>query len=355
MALNMPLKTGNGVPKILVIRFSSIGDIVLTTPVLRCLRQQLGAEVHFLTKTAFRSIVDANPHINKVYAIQKRVGEVLPELRRERYDAIIDLHTNLRSWQVRLGLWDIRSYSFNKINLDKWLMVNLKIDCLPRVHVVDRYLATVKPLGVVWDKGGLDYYIPEGQEVDLSALAEQSVLEVTFREQLAAGRYVAFVIGAAHQTKRMPTDKIASICGRINRPVVLLGGPAERVEGDQIAAAAGPHVLNACGTFNLHQSASLVRQATTVITHDTGLMHIAAALGKSIISLWGNTIPAFGMSPFYPEGENKNTTFEVKGLSCRPCSKIGFQQCPKGHFDCMRQIRDEEVARAAEADFGNTV
>ena len=326
--------------KILIIRFSSIGDIVLTTPVVRGLQQQLGAEVHYLTKRRFRGIVDANPYISKVYAIDKKVSEVMAELKEERYDYVIDLHRNLRSAQVKWRL-SAKAFSFDKINWEKWLLVNFKTNRLPEAHIVDRYMATVETLGVKNDGRGLDYFIPPEDEVAVGNLLATNVLA----PQQEAPEYAAFVIGAAHNTKRLPTDKIISLCQQSPMPVLLLGGPDEADEGQQIADAAGGQVLNMCGKFNLNQSASIVRQAHKVITHDTGLMHIAAAFGKDILSVWGNTIPEFGMSPYYPEGISRNTTFEVKGLSCRPCSKIGYQECPKGHFRCMRDIPEEEVLK----------
>lgn len=318
-------------PKVLIIRFSSIGDIVLTTPVVRCLKQQLQAEVHFLTKKAFQGVVAAHPGIGKVYAIDKKVSEVLPQLRQEGYDYIVDLHHNLRSWQVKRALRGVPSGSFDKLNLEKWLLVRLGINRLPAVHIVDRYMATVAPLGVRNDGAGLDYYIPADQEVDAAAWLRAAGIPNPLP-------YVAFVIGAAHATKRLPPDKIASICCKIGLPVVLLGGPDEAELGEWIAGQSGAHVVNACGKLKLHQSASIVRQAAKVITHDTGLMHIAAAFQKDIISVWGNTVPEFGMYPYYPQGMDRNTSVEVKGLSCRPCSKIGYDKCPKGHFRCMRDI-----------------
>ena len=329
--------------KLLIIRFSSIGDIVLTTPVIRALKQQLGAEVHYLTKQGFRGIVAANPHVAKVYTINNKVSEVMSALKEEKYDYVIDLHRNLRSAQVKWGL-GARSYSFDKINWEKWLIVNLKANRLPDVHIVGRYLATVESLGVKNDGLGLDYFIPPEDEVSVGNLLATNVLA----PQQEAPKYIAFVIGAAHNTKRLPTDKIISICRQASMPVLLLGGPGEADEGKQIADAGGGQVLNMCGLFNLNQSASIVRQAYKVISHDTGLMHIAAAFGKSLLSVWGNTIPEFGMYPYYPEGVNRNTTFEVKGLSCRPCSKIGFQECPKGHFRCMQDISEEAIVRALQ-------
>lgn len=316
--------------KILIIRFSSIGDIVLTTPVIRCLQLQLGAEVHFLTKQSFQSVLAANPYLSKIYTIQKKVKEVLPALKAEKYNVIIDLHNNLRSWQVKLNL-GVKSYTFDKLNFEKWLLVNFKINMLPNIHIVDRYLNTVKQFGVINDRKGLDYFISKEDEFPIS----------NFQLPISSS-FIAFVIGAAHATKRLPTEKIISICKKIQHPIILLGGPEDAERGEVIAKEAGNHVINACGKLKLNQSASVVQQSWKVITHDTGMMHIAAAFNKDIISVWGNTIPEFGMYPYDPTGENRSSTLEVKGLSCRPCSKIGYEKCPKGHFKCMKDIGEEE-------------
>ena len=129
-------------PKILLIRFSSIGDIVLTTPVMRCLHQQLGAEVHLLTKKSFGSLLQASPYLQKIYTIQDKVAEVMPQLKAEQYDSIVDLHKNIRSFQVRNQL-KAPAYSFDKLNWQKWLLVNFKINRLPEVHIVDRYMTRI--------------------------------------------------------------------------------------------------------------------------------------------------------------------------------------------------------------------
>lgn len=331
--------------KVLIIRFSSIGDIVLTTPVIRALKQQLGAEVHFLTKANFETVLAANPYIDQLITIKKDVKEVLSYLEEASYDVVIDLHKNLRSLQVKRAL-KAKVYAFDKINWQKWLVVNFKINRLPDIHIVDRYLDTGLPLGLKNDGEGLDYFIAPEDEVDLNDFFEDYPLN----EAGNTPKYVAFVIGAAHATKRLPPTRIIEICKKITWPVVLLGGPDEHDVGQYIAVESGEHVINSCGKLRLNQSASMVRQAHKVITHDTGLMHIAAAFRKDIISVWGNTIPEFGMYPYLPEGEGSSTIFEVKGLSCRPCSKIGYEQCPKRHFKCMNQIAAEAVAEAAQKE-----
>jgi ADP-heptose:LPS heptosyltransferase len=323
--------------KILVIRFSSIGDIVLTTPVVRCLKLKLpGAEVHFLTKASFAGLVRDNPYIDKVHILEDDLSRVISDLKNEKFDFIADLHHNLRSARVKTAL-GVKSSAFNKLNIEKWLLVNLKFNRMPSAHIVDRYMQTVASLGVKYDGGGLDYFIPEKDQIHTG----------DFPEPFSKG-YYSFVIGAKHATKRLPDSKISEIINRINIPVVLLGGKEDQVSAEAITAQTGALAFNACGKYGLNGSASLVQQSKFVITHDTGLMHIAAALRKKIISVWGNTVPEFGMYPFLPSGEGESVIIENKNLSCRPCSKIGYDKCPKGHFRCMTEV-DVEAIRAAAA------
>ena len=327
--------------KILIIRFSSIGDIVLTTPVVRCLKEQLGVEVHFLTKRNFEKILLSNPHIDRVFSIDKKVSEVLELLKKEGYNAVIDLHANLRSLQVKFGL-GVRSYSFDKLNFEKWLMTNLKINRLPPIHIVDRYLETVAPLGVKNDGKVLDFFIPKEDEINVLS-NEKGLIPSNFFKN-GDSKYIAFVIGAAHATKRLPTEKIIEICNKIELPIFLIGGKEDAERGELIVSKSTTYIVNLCGKLNLNQSASIVRQAEKVITHDTGLMHIAAAFGKDIISIWGNTIPEFGMTPYLPTASSH--IIEVENISCRPCSKIGHDACPKGHFSCMNKMDISSVIAA---------
>ena len=327
--------------KILILRFSSIGDIVLTTPVVRALKVQLeDAEIHYCTKKSFATIVENNPYIDRVHLLEDSLNDLVAELNKEKFDFIVDLHNNLRTRIIKIRLGK-KSKSFDKLNWEKWLKVNLKIDHLPNTHIVDRYIDTLKPLGVKKDQLGLDYFIPEKDEVPLDWLPETHQKE-----------YVAYAIGAQHATKRLPISRMIELCDKINKPIVLLGGKEDASVGEEICtffersektAHNEPGLLemnkkaiiyNACGKFNLNQSASLLKQAKYVFTHDTGLMHIAAAFKKEIFSIWGNTIPMFGMYPY----QTKFTILENNKIDCRPCSKIGHDKCPKGHFNCMNGI-----------------
>lgn len=321
--------------KFLIIRFSSIGDIVLTTPIVRCLKQQVeNCEVHFLTKSQYASIVESNPYVDKVIQLDKSWLLMMHLLKMEEYDYVIDLHHNLRTLRIKYQL-KAKAFSFNKLNIEKWLMTALKINLLPKKHIVDRYFETLQEFDVVNDGKGLDYFIPEKDIVPKEDLPTAQLFG-----------FVALVIGAAHHTKRLPTKKIIELCNKINYPIILLGGKEDNKIGEEIEIAIGPKIYNACGKFNLNESADLVRQSKLVITHDTGLMHIAAALKKPIVSIWGNTIPEFGMTAYYGNSEVKNKIFEVEKLSCRPCTKIGFDECPKKHFKCMQMQNMESIAQA---------
>ena len=309
--------------KVLVVRFSSIGDIVLTTPVVRGLKKQLGAEVHYLTKSNFQEVLASNPHIDQLHLLNpNNWSAIVAHLKAEKFDYIIDLHHNARTLKLKLAL-GVKAFSFDKINIQKWLLVNLKINRMPALHIVDRYLACVKPLGVNKDLQGLDYFITSNDEVSLSSLP------LAFQNG-----YIGLVIGAQHFTKRLPKEKLNELLQRLTQPVVILGGPTDAELAEELCKLAPNRIYNACGKYNLNQSASLVKQAQKIICNDTGLMHIAAAFQKEIHLLWGNTIPAFGMGPY---AINNAYHYEVPHLNCRPCSKIGFQQCPKGHFNCMNQ------------------
>jgi ADP-heptose:LPS heptosyltransferase len=324
--------------KILVIRFSSIGDIVLTTPVLRSLKKQYpDAEIHFLLKEKYRRVISANPNVDHIHGLENNLAPLLGELRAVRFDFVIDLHKNIRSFRVRMALGR-PSASFRKLNIEKWLLVNFKVNRLPAMHVVDRYFEAGRKLGISNDGLGLDYFIPA--EDCLS----RDDLPVTHRSG-----YVAVVVGGMHHTKIFPAEKVIALCRLLRFPVILLGGQDDRERAEQISLQCGQKVYNACGIFNINQSASLLDMAEKVVSNDTGLMHIAAALRKPLISVWGSTVPEFGMYPYFPDGEDLSHIVGIRDLSCRPCSKIGFSKCPRQHFRCMMDIDVEKLASVINA------
>lgn len=324
--------------KFLIIRFSSIGDIVLTSPVVRCLKTQFPeAEVHFLTKKRNADLLQANPHIDKIQLLDESLSDTIQRLKDENYDYIIDLHNNLRSLRVKLGL-KVRSYSFNKLNFRKLLLTRFNINTMPEGHIVDRNLKTLRRFNIVNDGKGLEHFIPEDDEFPLSGLPE------SFRIG-----YVALVLAGTYTTKRMPISKYRKLISESNIPFVLLGGKGERVSAASILEWNTGNVVDFTGKLRINQSASLVKNAELVIANDTGLMHIAAAFHKKILSVWGNTSPELGMYPYFP-GEGSEI-LEVKGLPCRPCSKLGYPECPKKHFRCMNDISEERIVEWVKREF----
>lgn len=313
--------------KVLVIRFSSIGDIILTTPVIRCVKKEWKAEIHVLTKKSFSGIFQSNPYVDQIHEYENTNAS---ELQNIQFDHVFDLQKNHRSKRLvkKLGF---ASSSFDKLNIKKWLYVNTKFNVLPEKHLVDRYFEAILHLGIYDDGEGCDYFY------NMDKVAETV-------SGLAATKYNVLVLGAAHATKRISLFKAGEIMSVSSTKMILLGGN-DVVEMAALLKKEFPDAINLAGKTNLDESAHLIKHAHLVFTGDTGLMHMAAAFKKKIVVLWGNTTPAFGMFPYY--GKNATAdylSFENKNVGCRPCSKLGFSTCPKGHFDCMEKLYIDEQA-----------
>ena len=230
-------------------------------------------------------------------------------------------------------------FSVRKLNIGKWLLVNLKINRLPDLHIVDRYLATTRLFSVENDGKGLDYFVPEKEKVMPGDLPEAY-----------HNGYIVLVIGAKHVTKKLPAEKLKLLIEELRDPVILVGGPEDKEDGEAlIQSLPDRQILNGCGKWSINQSASVISQSKGVVTHDTGMMHIAAAFKKKIITIWGNTIPQFGMYAYQPDPASVD--FEVSGLPCRPCSKLGKTACPKKHFKCMMEQDTAGIAETANRIF----
>ena len=316
--------------KVLIIRFSSIGDVVLTTPVIRAIAQQTDFEVHFLTKARFAPVLDHNPYLSKIYTIEKKLDEVLTYLKKEQYSYLIDLHKNLRSFRLRRAL-GIPAYHFPKYNIEKWLLVNFKVDKLPDSHIVDRYFQAAAPLSVKKDKKGLDFFLGPEDQVDIPKSIQRE-------------GYLIFVLGAAHFTKQIPIELFKKLIPLINQPIFLIGGGDQRSVGEDLAELFPERVKNYAGELTIGQSAYLLAKAQAVLTPDTGMMHIAAAFQRPTVVIWGNTTPNLGMYPYRTVYKN----MEVSNLACRPCDKIGKKECPKGHFKCMKDQSVGEIVAALD-------
>lgn len=325
--------------KILIIRFSSIGDIVLTTPVVRCLKQQVpGVELHYIVKKKFGSVLEHNPYIDHLHLFDGNLRELLKQFKEERFDYVIDLHKTIRSYLVRMSLRR-KTLTFRKLSVQKWLMNRFHIDLLPKgIHIVERNLEAVKPLGVINDGKPVDYFTGPEDE------APPGILPESHRRG-----FIAFVIGGQHFTKRLPLEKLVAVCRQASRPFLLLGGPEDASTAEEIKKQCGDLVCSACGKLSLNQSVSLLRQSTVVIAHDTGLMHISGAFNKPVISVWGSTSDKhFGVWPYL---NSDSVIAEVNGLPCRPCGNFGLPACPEKHFKCMLLQDEAFIARTAQQKF----
>lgn len=314
--------------KVLIIRFSSIGDVILTTPVVRCIKKQWKSEVHYLIKPAFAHVLHENPYIDQIHHLAGDLGETIDQLKKEGFDMVIDLQKSIRSIRVTNAL-GVRTVSFKKLNVNKWLAVNLKINRLPKgKHLVHRYFEALEEEGLSNDGDGLDYFIMPEDEYDAQELVR------------GFSDYQVIVLGATYFTKRIPAEKCLEIVRAFPGHSVLLGGKDVHDMAIGISQAAPEKVVNFCGKIGLGVSAGIIKHSKQVYTGDTGLMHIGAAMHKEMIVLWGNTIPDFGMYPYYgANNTDRAVNLQVEGLSCRPCSKLGFDHCPKGHFRCMTDIK----------------
>ena len=324
--------------KFLVIRFSSIGDIVLTTPAIRCLKQQVeNAEVHFLTKSNFKAVTEGNPYIDKFYYFKNDLGSLINELKEEQYDYIIDLHNNFRTKRIGWAL-NTKVLTYNKERAEKFLLTNFHINTMKRRHIVDRCIDTLKPLAVVNDGKGLDYFIPTSCEVNINDLPMPHMVG-----------YVAIVIGASYYTKKLPVKKLQELCLKLEYPIILVGGKEDTAEANEIASIDNMRIYNACGKYNLHESADLVRKSKLVISHDTGLQYIACAFNKPVLAIWGGTSPLLDVEPYYADANKERyKNFIVEGLSCQPCSNFGTKSCPKKHFKCMQDQDIDAIVGAAK-------
>lgn len=319
--------------RVLIIRLGSASEILLTTPLIRAIHQQIeGAEIQLLVNKKNKELLPSNPRIAKIHSYQESTKDMVDLLKTEQFDFVVDLQHNRRTKRIcqQLGVpcSFLQTYPFKR-----WMSVRLKINTLPHKHLVERYFETVETLGVHNDNQGLEYHIPEEEIFDTDNLP------VFFEDG-----YVAIALDAERATQRIPTTKIIEIATILHKPVILLGSKEVKDIGEEIVSQLGDRAYNACGEFSFNQCASLIQQSACVLTGDSAYMHMASALNKPICSLWGSTVPEFGKYPYFPEQRNLFRIFEICSLKCRPCAQLGFKKCPRRHFRCMKNISAIEVA-----------
>jgi lipopolysaccharide heptosyltransferase II len=327
-------------PNILAVRFSSIGDILLTTPLLRAIRRtHPGARITVLTKREFVPLLSHNPNVNRVIGLAPG-GSLLrmaAELRGDDYTDLLDLHDNPRSWALRAlvpGRW--RSYPKHRVA--RALLIHGKRNRYrDRRPVAERYFSAARELGVAPDGGPPEFVVGAEASEQVSAWLDSVGLE-------SEPDIVAMAPGAAHATKRWPPEHWRTLIDKSVRgglAVVIVGGPHDAALGALLSDGGGGRVVSAAGLFGLQATGALLKRARALVSGDTGVMHMATGVGTPVVALFGPTVEAFGFFPYASQA----TVLELP-LPCRPCTSQGGPRCPLGHHRCLVDI-EPGVAYAA--------
>jgi lipopolysaccharide heptosyltransferase II len=326
-------------PNILAVRFSSIGDVLLTTPLLRAIRGRYPAcRLTVLTKEAYAPLLNRNPHVTRVIGLpgDGPLTRLAAELRADRYTHLLDLHDSLRSRALRVlvpGAWS----SYPKHRLARAVLIYTKRNIYrdPR-PVPERYFSAAHALDVRPDGNPPELFWGRDEEDAVAAwLPSVNVPE--------SARLVALAPGAAHATKRWPLEHWRSLVQRLAREshMVVVGSAADAPLGAELARVAPDRVLNAAGQFGLQHTGVLLRRASALVSGDTGVMHLATAVGTPVIALFGPTVRPFGFFPY----TDRARVLELS-LGCRPCTSKGGSRCPLGHHRCLRDMSPERVYEA---------
>ena len=335
--------------KTVVFRLSSIGDIILSSPLVRVLRKATGSDsrIDFVVMKQYAELVRYNHHLSVVHEYDPETGfeglqNLAKELYAEHYSLAIDIHDSIRTKILRAACRPKEVVVIDKRKMERWLLVNLKRNAYEGiVSVADRYIETVTKYGLTNDDKGLEIFIPDTTLFEVSG--KMASLRLNRFEKV-----VGICPGSKHFTKRWQKEKFADIAVRcakeLNAKILLFGGPSETNDCDFVEAAVskmvGPDcVTSYAGTFSLLETAAALEFCDVVVTNDSGLMHLAAAKQKKIVAIFGSTTREFGFAPYGTQA----AVVENTGLDCRPCSHIGRRSCPKEHFKCMTDITTEMV------------
>ncbi len=316
--------------KVLIIRLSSLGDILLTTPLVRVLKKKFkDVRIDFVVKTQYQDVLQLNPYISKLFLYEKeknRISELIARLKENEYDAVIDLQNNFRSAEIRRAV-HTKTFIFNKRTAGKFLLVNFKINLLTNAPPIPVRYAEAVP-GIQLDEQGLDLFT----EKEPSANLEDK------------HNLIGFAPGSRHFTKMWPRDhyeKLGNLLTREGFTIVLFGGKDDK----NVCAEISENIrgsIDLCNNNDLLQTAADMKKCAAVVCNDSGMMHTACAVKVPVLAFFGSTVKEFGFIPY----KNRNLILENNSLTCRPCSHIGRERCPKDHFRCMLKITPENALEA---------
>lgn len=328
----------------LIIRLSSMGDILLTTPLIRALRKKYpSSRIDFVIKMQFADCLTENHYLDNLYLFDSSSDGLCrfrKKLAYNRYDTVIDLHGNFRSLYLRQGLGANEICTFRKHKTKRYLLVHFGLNLYKNPRPVYlRYIDSVKSHGIEYDGQGLDFFISKEAQEGVRHRLEQ--LNFDF-----SPRAIALAPGASFETKRWPAERFAEIAARLQSSldcrIVIVGGSGDTAIADQISEACPQPVVNFAGKLSIMETAAAISFCRLVVSNDSGLMHLANALKKPTLSIFGPTTRELGFFPL-PE---LSRVIENTNIPCRPCTHMGRHKCPKKHFDCMRSISVESVYSA---------
>ncbi len=321
---------------------SSIGDVLLASPLIRILQKNIpDCSIDFVIKERFKELVAYHPGISKIHVYDRgrSLRAIRQQIRAERYDTIIDIHKNFRSIYLRTGVGADHIATFKKYAIRRWLLVHWKLNFYKTiVPVYQRYLNSMH---LTYDGAGLDLYIPD--DVKEKVASNWSMLR--------GEPIVGIAPGASFMTKRWLTEGfievIRHLTDQLNATVILFGNEDDRTLTSEIAGSVRGRVHDAAGRLSLLECAALIERCSLVITNDSGLMHMATAMKKKVVAIFGSTTEELGFFPL----PGSSMIVQHAGLRCRPCSHIGRHRCPEKHFKCMKEIAPERVIEAVHRLF----
>jgi lipopolysaccharide heptosyltransferase II len=331
--------------KILVVRTSSLGDILMTTPLVRGLKNLFPqCQVDYLVGARYRELLAFNPYIDNLISLPDNAGmnqtwSEAARLSTNEYDVVVDLHGSLRSRLIRARVRVPVTLTFRKYRLQRAVLIVTKRSYYPDDRsMAQRMLDSVRQLGVDDDGNGLDLFLDPAAEESVGKLAE---LELPADQS----HLIAFAPGARHNTKQWLIEHWSElgkmITANASAAIIVLGGSEDKKIGDEIIADIPGRAFNLAGRLSLMKSAAMISRCHSVITNDSGIMHMAAARQVPVVAIFGPTVRAFGFAPF-----RVHSRVVEQSLPCRPCSTKGSAKCPLGHFRCMRQTTPQDVMTA---------
>lgn len=320
----------------LLIRFSSIGDVVLTTFIPDAIKKKYpDAQIFYASSTRFISLIEEHPNIDRVLVYESMsLRQIAAFCKANQVHIALDLHGSLRSRLLCLflRLKNINVLRYKKFLLRRWMMVKFKRRKPEIPTIRERYSTLLRSLHITGDDSR-------------NHLFPGAALPDSLSRKLPS-TYLVWCIGATHATKKFPSGRIPEIAEQLPIPVVLVGGKAEQEEANNLSAGYKNNIISVCGECTLQESAFIIRNAALIISNDTGMMHLAAASGKPLISIWGGTVPELGFAP--ENHDAPHVLIQNNTLNCRPCHSKGLPECPLGHFNCMRQLETETILAAAK-------